>query len=128
MNKHFCALRFPCAKRFTNLGESLIIVYACCNLGALAQLVARLNGIQEASGSNPLCSTTSPRTSLSSQRLFSSPIQSHLHTLRRVSLSKKSHARVACSVINALTTATCSLPTFFEHAPGSYFKILYLLF
>ena len=44
-------------KLFTNNRIFAIIIFVPREHGALAQLVARLNGIQKVRGSTPLCST-----------------------------------------------------------------------
>ncbi len=57
-------------KLFTNKRIFGIIIFVPREHGALAQLVARLNGIQKVRGSTPLCSTTKTGRSERSCRSF----------------------------------------------------------
>ena len=75
-------------------------------------------------GSNPLRVTTSQQTMLHSKI----PLiwVGFFHMLRCCSLSQKGHARLACSVVNALATARGRYHLF-ASAPAARLKLLLLL-
>ena len=64
---------------------------------------------QHRTGSSPVTSTTSEQASYRLLRLFS---KVRARSCRCSSFSAKGRVRVACSLVNALTTALGSLPTF----------------
>ena len=58
-------------------------------------------------GSSPTTGTTSSRTSYRSRRRFLFQSKRHLSFTPSLLLSAKGHARLACPLVNALTTARC---------------------
>ena len=86
-------------------------------------LVACLNGVQEAGGSNPLTQTTaSEQSPLCSDVFFASGRcicrkKAAAAPLPCSSFSAKGHARLACSLASALTTARCRYQPFAAAAP-----------
>ena len=63
-------------------------------------------------GSSPHTRTTSSRTSYRSRRRFLFQSKRHLSFTPSLLLSAKGHARLACSLVNALTTARCRYQPF----------------
>ena len=63
-------------------------------------------------GSSPTTGTTSSRTSYRSRRRFLFQSKRHLSFTPSLLLSAKGHARLACSLVNALTTARCRYQPF----------------
>ena len=86
-------------------------------------LVACLNGVQEAGGSNPLTQTTaSEQSPLCSDVFFASGRcicrkKAAVAPLPCSSFSAKGPARLACSLASALTTARCRYQPFAAAAP-----------
>ena len=70
--------------------------------GRLAQLVEHSLDVRRVSGSSPLTSTTSSQATYRLRRFFY-----RLALIPLLLLFRKNHARLACSVVNALTTAHC---------------------
>ena len=92
-------------------GCGIIIEHVSAYPG-VAQLVARLTGGQEAASSSLVTRTTSSRTSYRSRRRFLFQSKRRLSFTPSLLLSAKGHARLACSLVNALTTARCRYQPF----------------
>ena len=86
-------------------------------------LVACLNGVQEAGGSNPLTQTTASEQSPLCSGVFFAfgrcicRKKAAAAPLPCSSFSAKGHARLACSLASALTTARCRYQPFAAAAP-----------
>ena len=82
----------------------------CDEIGRRSGL--KIHRWQHRAGSSPATGTTSPQASYRLRRLFIPRIKSHLALMPLRLLSAKGHARRACSLVNALTTARCRYQPF----------------